>query len=74
MERTVLHLKVGEVGVLSHCALNSFAATKLSEMGCFPGIEICLIRRSPFGGLLCLRTGQACYMIDKKEAATLKLA
>jgi Fe2+ transport system protein FeoA len=73
MERSVLSLKSGEQGVLDHCPLSSFASTKLLEMGCFPGVKVCLIRRSLFGGMLCLRINHTCYMIDKEEAASLKL-
>ena len=73
MERTVLNLKTGECGVLANCPPSSFASTKLLEMGCFPGVEVTLIRRSLLGGLLCLRINNICYMVDKKEARSLKL-
>lgn len=72
MSRTVLDLKVGEEGVIKDFQESSVAC-KLLTIGIVPEARISVIRKSPFGGALCLKLGQTFVAVRRSEAKAISL-
>jgi len=72
MNRTVLDLKVGEEGIISDFKEASVAC-RLLTIGIVPDSRISVIRKSPFGGALCLKLGETFVAVRKSEAKAIIL-
>ena len=69
----ILKLNCGEPAtILSYS--NGFIASKLMAMGLLPGSTVELVRRSPFGNTLYVRSGNHQVALRDNEASTIIVA
>jgi ferrous iron transport protein A len=72
LKKTILDLKIGEVGVVKQ--FSDFEATcKLLTMGLVPNARVSLVRKAPFGGALYIKLEDHMLGMRKIEAASVEI-
>lgn len=69
MTKTVIDLKIGEKGIITHVCLDDIPL-KLLEMGCIPGKEVELIQIAPFNDPLYIVVNGS-HLAIRREVAML---
>ena len=67
MERSVFDLNKNEVGIIKSFKDSRIACTLLT-IGLIPETRITLMKKSPFGGAVCLKLGDTFVAIRNSEA------
>ena len=70
MSRTVIDLRVGELGYIKSCQ-NQHYACKLLALGLLPKATVRVVRKAPFGGALYIKIGNHQVALRKEEAVAL---
>ena len=70
MIRTVLDLKIGEVGYIKSCQNHQFGC-KMLTLGLLPKASLTVVRKSPFGGALYIKISNHQVALRKEEARAL---
>lgn len=69
----ILQLKCGEPATILEYS-NGFIACKLMAMGLLPGSPVELVRKSPFGNTLYIRSGNHQVALRDNEASSIIVA
>lgn len=69
-KRSIMDLPLGEVAFVRDF-LDSRIACKLMTVGIIPNTPVCVIRKAPFGGAVCLRLGRTLIAVRTNEAKSI---
>ena len=64
-------LKEGAKCKIRELTLNSDIRKKLLELGLFPGQEVILLQKTPFGGPIRLKVKDYCLALRKRDAGNI---
>ncbi|MEH0154319.1 FeoA family protein [Limibacter armeniacum] len=70
--RSIANLRAGEKSTIVGFADDNIAS-KLIEMGLFPGSDVTMVRKAPFGGVFYLKVAGNNFAIRKEEANCIKI-
>jgi ferrous iron transport protein A len=70
---SVIHLDAGDQATILEFS-NGFIACKLMAMGLLPGSPVEVVRKSPFGKTIYIRSGHHHVALRDNEAATIVIA
>jgi len=66
--KTLADLKKGETGIIQNFRNNNVLSLKMLEMGCLPGMEVCLQHTAPLGDPICVQVAGSSLALRKSEA------
>jgi len=66
--KTLADLKKGEIGIIQSFTNDDTLSLKMLEMGCLPGMEVCLRYAAPLGDPICIQIAGSSFALRRSEA------